>query len=125
MSFTDVSILIVGADQTIGDKLTAQLGGRYKCLNAATAEKAVVLLGFHRFNLVITDERLPNMSGLALCDFVKRTCPGTSVIITSSRNSGWQKTVAEQLGAFDYVPKPIDPSSLCKVIERALGPASW
>ena len=120
MSVTDVSILIVDADPAIGDKLTAQLAGDYTCSNAATAEWAVGLLTFHHFNLVITDERLPNMSGLALCAFVQRACPGTSVIVTSSSSGGWQKTVAKRLGAVDYLSKPVDPSGLLKVIERAL-----
>jgi DNA-binding NtrC family response regulator len=120
MSVADVSILIVDADRTIGENLASQLGGRYRCSNAPTAEKAVGLLNFHHFNLVITNERLPNMSGLALCDFVKRTCPGTSVIVMSSKNGVWQRTVAKRLGAFDYVSKVSEPSKLLQVIEQAL-----
>jgi FixJ family two-component response regulator len=38
----------------------------------------------------------------------------------SEKNGGWHKSVAEQLGALDFIMKPCDSMNLRKAVERAL-----
>ncbi|HEY7545518.1 MAG TPA: response regulator, partial [Blastocatellia bacterium] len=114
------SILIVDAEGSTREYLATVLSDQYRCQTAATAEKAMGLLTFNSFDLVITDVKLQSISGLALCHFIRKTRPGTAVILVSEKNGGWHKSVAEQLGALDFIMKPCDSMNLRKAVERAL-----
>src|SRR5262249_44803719 len=114
------SILIVDRDASARDMLATFLAGRYSCTVAATAEKAIGLLTFSPFDLVITDRDLPGVSGLALCQYVKKYRPDTTVILMSARVTQWQRTVAGWLGVFDCIKKPCDFAGLSDLVESAL-----
>ncbi|MEW6209939.1 MAG: response regulator [Acidobacteriota bacterium] len=120
MDSKETSILIVDAEESPREYLASVLSDQYRCQTADTAEKAMGLLTFNRFDLVITDVKLRSISGLALCHFIRKTRPGTAVILVSEKNGGWHKSVAEQLGALDFIMKPCDPTSLKRAVKRAL-----
>ena len=120
MDSKETSILIVDAEESPRNHLASVLSDQYSCQTAATAEKAMGLLTFNRFDLVITDVKLQNISGLALCHFIRRTRPGTVVILISEKNGSWHKSVAEQLGVLDFIIKPCDPMNLREAVERAM-----
>ena len=100
--------------------MAASLAGRYSCTAVAAAEKAIGLLTFSPFDLVITDRALPGMSGLALCQYIHKYRPGTTVILMSGKITQWQRTVAGWLGVFDCIKKPCDLLSLSDLTESAL-----
>lgn len=120
MDSEETSILIVDAEESTREHMASLLGNQYRCQTAANAEKAMGLLTFNRFDLVITDVKLQSISGLALCHFIRKTRPGTAVILVSEKNGNWHRSVAEQLGALDFIMKPCDPMNLRKAVERAL-----
>jgi DNA-binding NtrC family response regulator len=120
MKNKQTSILIVDNDASICKMLTTFLESRYSCTTASTAEKAISLLTFGTFDLVITDRELPGVSGLALCQFIKKTRPDTAVILISERITQWHKTVAEWLGVFDCIRRPCNFQSLPELVARAL-----
>jgi response regulator RpfG family c-di-GMP phosphodiesterase len=90
---------------------------------AATAEdgiKALEVLKNNKFDLVITDLKMPNMNGLELMEEVMEMSPGTPVIIMTCYSFPEIAQKAKQKGAFDFVEKPLRQEMLRNVIQKAL-----
>lgn len=116
----DISILIVDDEEPIRRLLKMCLDPHYSCVTAGTAEEATLLLEPHRFNLVVTDIRMPGASGLELCQLVQQMSPETVVIMVSGMTDIQFAVQSMREGAFDYVTKPFDLDQVLIVVERAL-----
>lgn len=112
--------MIVENDALTRQRLAAFLASEYRCATVATAEEAIGLLNFWPFDLVITVRELPGLSGLALCQFIQRTRPDTTVILLSDRITPWHRTVAKGLGVFACLSRPCNLLTLPDLIESAL-----
>lgn len=69
-------------------------------------------VGKSRFDVVITDLRLPKASGIEILSAVKKKDPGCPVIIMTAYASVDTAIEALQQGAFDYLTKPFSPDKL-------------
>jgi len=85
-------------------------------LTAASASEAMKRLEQKRFDLVITDIRMPGLSGLDLLSLVKVKFPSTRVIIITAYGSEENQQRAKQLGADYYIEKPFDIHQLKSVV---------
>jgi DNA-binding NtrC family response regulator len=84
---------------------------------------AETALGAHEadpFDLVLTDLRMPDVSGLEVLERARKIQPEAPVVLITAH--GTIKTAIEALrrGAFDYVQKPFDNDELRNVVRRAL-----
>jgi response regulator RpfG family c-di-GMP phosphodiesterase len=116
----DISILIVDDEEPIRRLLNMCLEPHYTCILAGTAEEATELLDAGRFNLVLTDIRMPGASGLELCQLIRRISPETVVIMVSGMTDIQFAVNAMREGAFDYLTKPFDLEQVLMVVERSL-----
>jgi len=66
------SILVVDDDQTVLESLCDELGERYEVSSAHSGTEAVAALQSRRFDAVISDLRMPDMSGVEVLDAVRR-----------------------------------------------------
>lgn len=66
-------------------KLILQKQG-YEVVTVASAEEAVEMLASHRFDLVLTDQMMPGMTGTELTKHIKSATPRLPVIIISGVN---------------------------------------
>ena len=73
-----------------------------------------------KYDVVLTDLRLPDEDGLVLLQNVKKTMPETQVILMTGYADINTAVQAMKLGAFDYVAKPIIPDEILKKIQDAL-----
>jgi DNA-binding NtrC family response regulator len=73
-----------------------------------------------RFDLVLTDVRMPGPDGLELARLIKNKWPFTEVVLMTAFASIPAAVEAVKLGAYDYIPKPFDPDDLTLVVMRAL-----
>ncbi|MDX9822662.1 MAG: response regulator, partial [Syntrophales bacterium] len=73
-----------------------------------------------RFDLVVTDLRMPHMDGLELLKFIRGMNQDTVVIIVTGYGTINTAVEAMKLGAFDYVTKPIKDDLVKLTIARAL-----
>lgn len=73
-----------------------------------------------RFDLVITDLKLPGMPGLALLEKIKSTSPDTITIVITGYGTVESAVEAMKLGAFDYLTKPFLKEELQHVVNKAL-----
>lgn len=87
---------------------------------ASSGDEALDLLDRGRFDLVITDLRMPRMSGLGLLDAVKSRDPDLEVLLITGYPDIETAVAAIKRGAFDYVTKPFGERELMSRVEKAL-----
>ena len=87
---------------------------------AADAETALQLLNRERFDLVLTDFKLPGMSGLEFLLAVKRANASLPVVLMTAYGSVESAVGAMKAGASDYVLKPFSLTELMLVIRKEL-----
>lgn len=88
-------------------------------LIAESGEKAYALLKEHTFDLIITDMKMPNMSGIDLLKKVKELSPQTIVVVITAYGSIENAVEAMRLGAFTYLIKPFPPDTIEAIIDKA------
>ena len=92
----------------------------YEVATAATGEQAVDAVEGGRFDLVLTDLRLPQMSGLELVERMKVLSPDTALLAMTSFASVASAVQAMRTGAVDYVVKPFDAQDLKHRVRQAI-----
>ena len=85
-----------------------------------TPMAALELLDQRIFDLVVTDYRLPELSGIKLLGRVKEKDPQIEVIIITGYGSKESVLEALRLGAYDFIEKPFDTVELLKSIANCL-----
>ncbi|WP_425261678.1 sigma-54-dependent transcriptional regulator [Rubrivivax sp. RP6-9] len=93
----------------------------YDVESAETVEEAWKALGASRFNLVITDMRLPDGSGLDLLRRLEDAGRGEKGIVITAYGSAENAVEALKAGAYDYLTKPVDLRQFRAVVASALG----
>ena len=93
--------------------------GKFKLSFAFSAEEALQKLkGEGPFDLVLTDINMPDKDGLALLKEIKQEWNNQQVIIVSAYGDMKNIRTAMNLGAFDFITKPIDFEDLKITIEK-------
>ncbi len=114
------SILIVEDDPAVRDMLLRTIeNSGYAVDSAADGPEALDKFGRDRFSLVITDMRLPRMSGLQLLSEIRQAAPQVPVIVITGYGSVQNAVEAMQGGASDYLLKPFSNDALRLAIGRA------
>jgi two-component system response regulator PilR (NtrC family) len=91
----------------------------YRVETAGTAAEALDKGGKHRFDLVLSDLRMPGADGLSLVRDLSREDPPTLVIIMTGFGSLDSAEQAMTQGAFDYLTKPLEREDLLRIVGRA------
>jgi two-component system, NtrC family, response regulator PilR len=88
--------------------------------SATTVSDALSLLGKHRFDLCLTDMRLPDGDGMDVVRHIQQHCPDTPVAMITAYGSLDTAISALKAGAFDFLTKPVDLKRLRDLVENAL-----
>ncbi len=72
------------------------------------------------YDIVITDMKMPDITGIDILRITKENAPKTAVIIITGYSTVATAVEAMKEGAFDYVPKPFTPDELSIVVKRAI-----
>jgi DNA-binding NtrC family response regulator len=114
-------ILVVDDAPTALDILERNLSSRgYLVLTASNVADAVKVLETSPVDLVITDYKMPKISGLDLIRHVRENCFDTEVIMITGYASVKGAVEAVKMGAEEYLPKPFTDEELFAAVERAL-----
>lgn len=114
-------ILIVDDDQSLRRVLEVQLEQEgYAVASAASAQQALSMMQLHSYDLMITDLKMPDISGIALLQHARSRYPETIVIILTAFGSVESAVEAMKAGAYDYLTKPVHPDELSLIARRAL-----
>jgi two-component system response regulator PilR (NtrC family) len=77
-------------------------------------------LGSHRFDICLTDMRLPDGDGLDLVQWMQKNAPGVPVAVITAHGNVETAVQALKLGAFDFISKPLDLNNLRNIVGNAL-----
>ena len=91
----------------------------YQVETAGTAAEALEKGGKRRFDLILSDLRMPGADGLSLVRDLSREDPPTLVIIMTGFGSLDSAEQAMKQGAFDYLTKPLERDDLLRIVGRA------
>ena len=95
--------------------------GRYEFVFAQNGVEALKTLGDDDdIDMVLSDINMPQMDGLALLSHIPEVAPDVQAVIISAYGDMKNIRAAMNLGAFDFVTKPVDFEDLRITIERAL-----
>ena len=75
-----------------------------------------------RFDLVVTDNVMPFMTGMELCRRIKEIRPGMPVVLFSGHLEDGTREVAIQAGVDEFCLKPISITTLSQALHRILTP---
>ena len=115
------TILIIEDEAKMRRLLELNLGeDGFKTVSAADAETGLKLLASESVDLVITDLKLPGMSGLELLQSVKQQNAALPVVVMTAFGSVETAVDAMKAGASDYVLKPFSLSEMRMVVHKEL-----
>jgi two-component system chemotaxis response regulator CheY len=94
--------------------------GDYEVLEASSGFEALRILPRERFDLVLVDINMPDINGLELVAFMRKTDPHkqTPLIVISTEASERDRSRALSLGADAFVSKPFTPDQLVDAVVK-------
>ena len=114
------NIIIVEDDVAFGKMLTTFLERHnFKVTLSYGGAQARQQLKEDKFDLLITDLKLPNDSGLDLLNYTRDVAPHTKMILITGYAEVSTAVEAIKRGALDYISKPFRPEELLMVIQQA------
>lgn len=122
--FSEVSILIVD-DEPFAQKLATmvlQQIGVKAVVVAKSGQEALRILGepHEKFDLIVSDWNMPEMTGLDLLKKVRETWPDMPFIMLTGKATGESVLAAKEHGVDGYIAKPITPKQLTAKIATVL-----
>ncbi|MBI5846839.1 MAG: NAD(P)H-dependent oxidoreductase subunit E [Nitrospirae bacterium] len=109
----DELVVIKSAERVLkseGYQIEGALGGR----------EAILKMEQGNYDLVFTDLKMPEVDGITLIRWIKKSRPNIGIVIITGYPSQETMKEAIDLGIIDYVPKPFTPSVLLDVTKRAV-----
>lgn len=114
-------ILVLDDEEIIRQLLKETLSARgYEVETAADGKTALELIKKSIFDLLITDVKMPGMSGLDVLREIKKTNPYLEVIVVTGYPTIEAAVDAIKMGAYDFICKPFDLPQFFPVVERCL-----
>ncbi|MBZ0157416.1 MAG: response regulator [Alphaproteobacteria bacterium] len=92
----------------------------YDVETVKSAVEGFALLAGGRFDVVLTDLKMPDIDGIEVLRRVKKEWPEVEVIVITGYQTINTAVQAIKLGAFDYLEKPFTPDGIVSAIERAM-----
>jgi len=119
-------ILVVDDDESLRRVTQVQLEQEgYTVATAKDGEQALAAVEKSPQDLVLTDMKMPGMSGVELLRQLRARFPELPVILVTAFSSVESADEAKKLGAYDYITKPVDPNALRLIVRRALVQREW
>jgi DNA-binding NtrC family response regulator len=114
-----IRILVVDDDPLVRRSLCEVLSFEgYSCVSAASGQEVLLKMKESRFDILISDMKMPQMDGIELLKKVKADFPQTSIIMVTGFGSIESAVSAMREGAVDYVTKPIIDDEIKLAIKR-------
>jgi two-component system response regulator AtoC len=114
-----IRFLIVDDEQSIR-RLCMTIGASlgFACTESETAEAALARIETEAPEIIVTDLKLPNLSGVELLREIKKLLPNSEIAIMTGHGSIESAVDAMKLGAYDYIEKPFRVEKLRLLLQR-------
>ena len=118
-------LLLVDDEAEFLEPTAARLSRRgIACSTVGSGEDALRALRTAPFDCAVVDVRMPGMDGLELLRLIRRDYPAVPVILLTGHASIDLGVRGMDLGAFEYLLKPVDLDELLDTVRRAATEAS-
>ncbi|MBU1001121.1 MAG: sigma-54 dependent transcriptional regulator [Proteobacteria bacterium] len=115
------NILLIEDDAAFRGMIVEALRARdYEVSPTGRAEDGIDIARSGSFDLILTDVKLPGMSGVEAIPKLKEAAPDADIIVMTAYSAKETAVEAVRLGAYDFFSKPFSLSELDVVIRRAL-----
>ena len=120
MGVHDLSVMIVDDEEDFLETLVKRLEKRdVKVIGAKSGEEALELLRESPVDVVVLDVKMPGMDGIDALKEIKRRHPLVEVVLLTGHASTEVAIKGMELGAFDYLMKPIGMDELLYKVQDA------
>lgn len=117
----EYSILIIDDEETQRNILNGYLHKKgFKVYSASSATEGIDIAKKYLIDIVLSDYKMPDRTGLEVLEEVKRLNPEISFVIITAFGTVENAVKAMRLGAYDYISKPVDLDELDLLIERII-----
>src|SRR5262245_15863710 len=114
-------ILIADDTELMRDSLAATLVREgYEVVAAGDGATAAQKLGTTKFDLLITDLKMPRLTGIELLAEAKKLRPEMPVVVMTAFATVQTAVEAMKLGAYDYIQKPFEGDEIKLLVDRTL-----
>jgi len=115
------TVLVVDDKEMLRDSVavTLQRPG-FQVLTASNGDGALEIIGRKRPDAVVTDLKMPGLSGIELLERIKEIDDDLPVILMTAFGTVETAVQALKLGAFDYITKPFEGDELVVAVKRAI-----
>ena len=120
MSRVIPKILIVDDEKNAREGLERALKFDYQVYLADSAESAIDILEDEKFDLVLTDVKMPGMDGISFVSKVKELNEQTVFVVMTAYGSISRAVDAMKAGAYDFITKPFEIDDLERCLESAI-----
>jgi DNA-binding NtrC family response regulator len=118
---TKMKALVIDDDQRVLDRITGILADEgYEVDSSLSGLQGLKWAIQRHYDIVITDIRMPDISGMIVLRDIKMARPLLPVIIISGRATMHSAEHAMKLGATDYLEKPFSRSQLLNMVASAI-----
>jgi DNA-binding NtrC family response regulator len=94
--------------------------GNHFVFSAASGEEAMKKMGENRFNIILTDLKMPGIDGLEVLRHAKSLDTYTEVIIMTAYGTVDTAVNAMREGAYDYILKPFSPDVIDLIVKKVI-----
>ncbi len=123
MKKKDIKILLVDDEPDILEIVGYNLSQEgYKIVTASNGREAIVMAKRERPQLIVMDVMMPEMDGIEACENIRKIPELSQVIITflTARSEDYSQLAGFEVGADDYITKPIKPKLLVSKVKALL-----
>ncbi len=114
-----IHVLVVDDQAVIRDFCAEIAGGLgFRVTGSVDGATALEIVEHDHVDIVLTDLKMPGMSGLDLLERVREVSPMTEVVLMTAFGTVPSAVLAMKLGAYDYLTKPFGTQELTLILER-------
>lgn len=115
-----IKVLVIDDDAAHADAVADSLARvGYDCSVAMSGAEGITMLGRDAFEVIVTDLRMKDATGLDVLAQAKNILPDAEVIVVTGHGTIQSAVEAMQQGAFNYLLKPLDLKQLRAVVDNA------
>src|SRR4030065_727213 len=116
----NIEVLVVDEEALVCERLKEFRDGKGLTVETFTeSARAVARLREKKFDVVVTDMKMPGPTGMDVLKFIKDERPSTQVIVITAYGAIENFRETEALGAYDYVTKPFQIADIYNLIVNA------
>jgi two-component system OmpR family response regulator len=120
---SELKLLLVDDEVEFLEPMKARLERRgVACTTAASGEEALEILRTGSFDCAVVDVKMPGIDGLEVLRRARRDYPAMAVVLLTGHASVELGIRGMELGAFEYLLKPVELDDLLDTLRRAAVP---